>query len=143
VDDDLWVQMCSVGQPGFGSLFPDLRDQQVAVIAADYSVIVWWAETMRQTAGKLAALRSLVDANPAIGWEDPRFHSLREDLQNHMRAVARDTKEEFGRPWGLIAMDRVSGCAAQASVQLTGGRVALLRDRLKAVAAAPGRAPSF
>ena len=143
VDDDLWVQMCSVGQPGFGSLFPDLRDQQVAVIAADYSVIVWWAETMRQTAGKLAALRALVDANPAIGWEDPRFHSLREDLQNHMRAVARDTKEEFGRPWGLIAMDRVSGCAAQASVQLTGGRVALLRDRLKAVAAAPGRAPSF
>lgn len=143
IDDALWAQMKSAGQPGFGSLFPRLSQLQVAVIAADYSVIVWWAQAMRTTAEKLAAIRRFVGASPGLDWDDPRFRSMRTDLQGHLAAVAADAREEFGRPWGLIAMDRVSGRTAQATMQVTGGRVALLKARPTAVGAASvGRVPA-
>ena len=137
-DDTLWAQMKSAGQPGFSSLFPGLSQLQVSVIAADYTAIVWWAEAMRTTGEKLAVLRRFVGASPGLSWDDPRFRSLRADLQSHLAAVAADAREEFGRPWGLIAMDRVSGRTAQATVQVSGGRVALLKARPTTAGAASG-----
>ncbi|MBI4873315.1 MAG: hypothetical protein HY822_01640 [Acidobacteria bacterium] len=134
IDDTLWNRMKPAGQFNLKPLFPDLTGQQVGVLGADYSVIVWWAGTMHKTAQKLAELRALVEANPSLSADDPRFRSLRDDLAKHLEKVARDTKEEFGRPWGLIAMDRVSGRTAEATVQITGPRVALLKERAKALA---------
>ncbi len=39
------------------------------------------------------------------------------------------TKGEFGDPWGLVAMDLVSGRRATARVQVTGPIVALALER--------------
>jgi len=86
----------------------------------------------------LEIVRRFVGASPGLSWDDPRFRSLRADLQSHLAAVAADAREEFGRPWGLIAMDRVSGRTAQATVQVSGGRVALLKARPTTAGAASG-----
>ena len=129
IDDALWAKMKAAGQFNFQPLFPNLTGSQVDVIAADYSVIVWWAETMRGTAQKLAAMRAFLAARPGVVWTDADFRGRRDDLASHLKAVANDTKEEFGRPWGLIAMDIISGQAADASIQITGPRLAVSRRR--------------
>lgn len=135
IDDALWAKMKAAGQFNFQPLFPNLTGEQIGVIAADYSVIVWWAATMRGTAEKLAAMRAFLASRPGVVWTDADFQSRRDDLAGHLKAVANDTKEEFGRPWGLIAMDIVSGQAADASIQITGPRLALHRERPKALGA--------
>jgi hypothetical protein len=49
--------------------------------------------------------------------------------------VAANTKEEFGRPWGLVAMDLATARQADGSITITGPRLALSTERAKAVAA--------
>jgi hypothetical protein len=135
-DDQLWSQMCDAGQFNFAPLFPDLPAEQVQVIVSDYSVIVWWAEAMSACASRVAAMRNLIAANPDP--ESAQFLDLRADLAKKLASVAADSVEQFGQPWGLIAMDRVSGCQAAAKVQIAGSRFALLRSRQGALAAAAG-----
>ena len=129
IDNALWAKMKSAGQANFHVLFPNLSQLEVAVIVSDYSVIVWWAKTMSDTAVRLLAVREYVEAHPGVDWGDAKFIELRKDLAAHLKQVAADTKEEFGRPWGLISMDRASGRVAARPVQITGSRVALLRER--------------
>lgn len=136
-DDQLWAKMRDAGQANFGPLFPGMTQTQILAISADYTVIVWWAEAMSACAKSVAAMRAL----PA-GGSDPnssQFLALREDLANTLARVTNDTKEEFGQPWGLVAMDRASGGQATARVQITGARFAFARSGKDALAAAAGR----
>jgi hypothetical protein len=50
-------------------------------------------------------------------------------LADHLRNVAADTKEEFGRPWGLIATDRLTNCRSSARVAFTGPVISFVRQR--------------
>jgi hypothetical protein len=134
-DDLLWERMKSAGQFNFRPLFPRLQELQVQVIAVDYTTIRWWADTMRKTALELARMRAFLAANPDVLWTDPRFRSLREDFSRRLGDVARNTREEFGQPWGLIAMDRLLSGAADARVQIGGGRISLSRERARALGA--------
>ena len=132
-DDQLWSSMRSAGQPSFALLFPGWTELQIQVVTSDYSVIVWWADAMSSCAQRLAAMQARIAVNPDP--ETPQFQALREDLANHLANVASQTKEEFGQPWGLIAMDRVSGCRAAARIQIAGSRVALAATRATLAAA--------
>jgi hypothetical protein len=64
-------------------------------------------------------------ASPA----SPQFASMRNDLAKYVADVAKNTSEEFGKPWGLLAMDLVSGRRAAASVRIASSRIALAVDR--------------
>jgi hypothetical protein len=127
IDDELWRSMKSLGQANFRTLFPDRQVE--ALIAADYSVIVWWAETMRRTAEKLAELHRFFAEHPAPSPDDPEFPRLRQELARHLESVAENTKPQFGDPWGLVAMDRVAGSQAPARVEITGPLLALRLER--------------
>jgi len=133
-DDGLWGKMRAAGQFNFASLFPGLTDSQVLVIAADYSVIVWWAEAMAACAKTAAAMHGLLAAGSDAA--SPQFLARRADLAKTLAQVAVNTKEEFGQPWGLVAMDRVSGCRAAARVQIAGPRFVFARTSKEALAAA-------
>ena len=115
-DGAFWARMKQAGPFNFKPLFPGLRDIEIQAIAADYTTIRWWADAMRGTAAKLAELRAFLAANPGIPWTDTRFGKLRQALAGHLREVARNTREQFGEPWGLVAMDRLLGGAAEARV---------------------------
>jgi hypothetical protein len=128
--------MRAAGQFNFPPLFPDLTDLQVQVIAADYSVIVWWADAMSCCAQRLAAIETQLAMTPDPA--TPQFQALRADLASHLASVASQTKDEFGQPWGLIAMDLVSGGRAAASIHIAGSRVSLAATRAAPAAAACG-----
>ena len=137
IDDDLWRSMKKSGQPGFASLFPRVSAPLLGAITADYSTIEWWADTMVGTAQELAGFRLWMTRNPTASPDDPTFQMLRQDLASYLRKVAATTRNEFGKPWGLIAMNQlVTGRASGASLLITGP--CLVRSKSRALAAATG-----
>ncbi|HWB84144.1 MAG TPA: hypothetical protein VG675_08395 [Bryobacteraceae bacterium] len=134
VDDALWNKMRDAGPFNFAPLFPDLPKLAVEVIASDYVTVVWWAEAMHSAAELLADMRGL-EAAGGGRFDDPRFIALRRSLDRHLATVTKDAKNQFGLPWGLVAMDLVSGGSATARAQITGKRLALHFERSRAAAA--------
>jgi hypothetical protein len=137
-NDDLWKQMKAAGQSKFHALLPGATDLQIGTVAADFSTITWWAETMSETAQALANIRNFLVKNPGVDPKNAEFQKLRSDLAKRLERVAAETKEEFGRPWGLIAMDLLTGKRSDAHVTFTGPVISLTKARPIA-AAAPGR----
>ncbi len=136
-EDDLWTRMKAVGQPGFGGLLPGVPDPLLGAIRADYSSIQWWADTMRATAEQLAEVEGWIGAHPGVSASDLQFQQRREELAAYLGRVAADTREEFGQPWGLIAMNQLAGRRAGARLQITASSFAISLRRALSVAS-PG-----
>jgi hypothetical protein len=111
-DDALWSNMKDLGPANFNQIFPR---EQAPSIAADYLVIRWWADSMHDTA-------ELIEQILRPGAADSE--ALRKDLADHLKQVAAKAKEQFGSPWGLVAMYLVSGGRALTSGSITGSRFA-------------------
>jgi hypothetical protein len=135
LDNDLWREMKSRGQPGFGQLFPNLSPPLLGAIVADYSTIVWWAQAMAGAGRRLAAMRRFCLQNPDAPPGDARFETLRGDLASHLEKVAATTREEFGQPWGLVAMHQASGRRAPARILILGPRFLRVQESAKTRAA--------
>jgi hypothetical protein len=129
IDNDLWRRMAMAGQPGFPALFPGVPAPLVGAITADYSTIQWWADAMRGTAEQLAKTRMWLQQHPGTSPDDPEFARVRSELASHLSSVAATTREEFGEPWGLIAMSLLSGRRAGAKLQISGPKLAIEKRR--------------
>ena len=134
-DDKLWSNMKSLGQPGFPSMFPATPAPFVGAITADYTAIMWWAEAMAGASRRLAAIGKWFAAHPTAAQNDPDFQKLRQDLAAHLKQVVATTSEEFGEPWGLIAMDQASGRRASASLLIASPKFVSMKQRTIAAAA--------
>ena len=130
-DNSLWARMKDAGPAALSGVLPGLPAAQVAVIATDYTVIRWWSHAMRSMGEKLVDIRRFFAQNSAPNPEDATFKALREELANAMASVARNTKEEFGHPWGLLAMDRASDSKADAIVRIIATRLSFEMERSK------------
>ena len=139
IDDDLWRRMKASGQPGFGQLFPKLPAPLAGAIVADYSTIVWWAEAMAGASQRLAAMRRFAQLNPTASPQNPEFQALRDALASHLAKVAKSTREEFGQPWGLVAMNEASGRRAPRSILILGPRFVRAQDSSKILTAGSSR----
>jgi hypothetical protein len=135
-DDNLWKQMKADGQPGIPALFPGVADQVVAAIVEDYSTIRWWADTMCETAAELAKVRLWQQRNPNASPDDPDFQALRKDLADSLRQVAATTREEFGQPWGLLAMNQLAAARSGARILIASPH--LVTNKQRSLAAATG-----
>jgi hypothetical protein len=91
---------------------------------------------MSSTAQLLAEFRMWHARNAEAGPDDPEFQRLRQKLAQHLRDVAATTREEFGAPWGLIAMNQLIGQRAGARMLLTGPKLTV--DKRRALAAVTG-----
>jgi hypothetical protein len=134
-NDALWSNMKALGQPGFPSLFPGTPTPFVGAITADYTAIMWWAEAMAGASRRLAAIAKWFGAHTSADQHDPQFEKLRQDLAAHLKQVVATTSEEFGEPWGLIAMDQASGRRASASVLIASSQLVRMKQRTLAAAA--------
>jgi hypothetical protein len=123
IDDALWSHMKDVGQPSFPSLFLGVATPLVGAIVADYSTIQWWANAMHDTAQKLAAFRMWLAQHPTATLEDAGFQKLRNDLAGYLSQVAANTRDEFGQPWGLIAMNQLASRKAGAKILISGPKL--------------------
>ena len=130
-DDDLWKEMSTQGQPNFRFIakLETLNPAALAAVTTDYTVIKWWAESMAKMSEELAELRQFLQDHPGVDPENNIFKSLRKKLAGRLKDVASNTKSEFGDPWGLVAMDQVSGGNAGAKSLLVGSRLAIFRER--------------
>ena len=74
---------------------------KLAVVAADYSVIVWWAAAMAEAAKRIAEMRTFLDgrtASVALD-QDPRFRELRERLEKSVVKAISSNRSTFDDPW--------------------------------------------
>ncbi len=113
-DDALWQEMSDLGPTGFNQLFPGV---QVGGVTADYLAIQWWADSMCRTGEALAKMTEPMD--PSSG----EFEELRDELASRLRDVVAKAHEQFGTPWGLVAMFLASGSMAVATARITGARM--------------------
>jgi len=130
-DDNLWKEMSKQGQPNFRFIaqLKKLNPPALGAVTTDYSVIKWWAESMVKMSEKLAEMGQFLKDNPQIDPGNKTFISFRTKLASSLKSVASKTKSEFGDPWGLVAMDVVSGGRAAAKALLMGPALAILRER--------------
>jgi hypothetical protein len=129
IDNDLWARMKDQGQANFGPLFPNLQAPLLGAITADYTAIMWWADAMAGAASRLAVVRQWFSRNPSASLDDPAFKKMREDVAGHLRSVAATTREEFGEPWGLIAMNEAGNRRAGASLLIAGPLLVRQKER--------------
>jgi hypothetical protein len=137
IEDALWARMKDAGQPGFAALFPGVPAPYVGAITADYSTVQWWADAMSGMGRQLVALRSWLARNPNAKADEPEYEKQRQSLAKYLRDVAANTREEFGRPWGLIAMNQVAGRRAGAKLLVTGPRFTISKSRALAAVTGP------
>lgn len=138
-DNVLWKEMRALGNPATFKSIEKIKAIKAATkfpmeiivggIGTDFMVIRWWAREMRQMGERLAEIREFLRKNPGVDPENNSFKSLRRNLSEQLKDVARRTRAEFGDPWGLIAMDLLTNQKASAKIQLTGPRVAFARER--------------
>jgi hypothetical protein len=129
IDNDLWGQMKDQGQANFAPLFPNLQAPLLGAIIADYTTIMWWADAMAGAAQRLAVMRQWFSRNPVASLDDPIFQKMREEVAEHLRRVASTTREEFGEPWGLIAMNEAGNRRAGASILIAGPLLVRQKER--------------
>jgi hypothetical protein len=131
LDDNLWKEMKSVAQPGFAFIdkLRALSADKIGAIQSDFTVIVWWAKSMSEMARRLVAIRKFIQENKPFDPENNSFKELRKKLASTLKDVASKTKSQFGDPWGLVAMDQMSGQKAEAKVILSSAAVMLQRER--------------
>lgn len=132
-DGDLWARMKVQGQANFAALFPNLPAPLLRAVIADYSTIMWWADAMAGAAQRLAAIRQWFGRNPTASADDPAFVRLRQDLASHLKDVAATTREEFGEPWGLVAMNEAASRRAGATILITGPKLVRMKERAMTV----------
>lgn len=121
VSDAVWQQVKATGgtATNLARLFPDLRpDSEIPIIAGDYLLIEWWADTMSKLAVTLSAARRFFAQDPPPAANSPAFKQVQDNLWRRMAEVASNTHDRFGDPWGLIAMDLASGRHSQASARI-------------------------
>jgi hypothetical protein len=128
-DDALWKQMKGAGPAALGTVLPHLGSERIAVIASDYTLIRWWSQAMREMGERLTEVRKFFAQNPDPDPEDVALKALRAELAGSMASVAKNAREEFGHPWGLLAMDRASAGECGATVTVIAGRLTLQLSR--------------
>ena len=127
-DDKIWNAMRSAGQSNdFGGLFSNyaFNTNQLADIFSDYTLIVWWAGAMHDTAIALTNLLGYMVQHPQWDPQDNAFKKLRSSLDQTMATVSKNTKSQFAEPWGLLAMDLASGQRSAKGLQLICSRATL------------------
>jgi hypothetical protein len=127
-NDAVWQQVKDTGgtATNLAMVFPDLRpDSQIPIIAGDYLLIEWWANTMSKLAVTLSAARRFFAQDPPPATNSPAFKQAQNDLWHRMAEVASNTHDRFGDPWGLIAMDLASGQRSQASARIVSPHLTL------------------
>ena len=131
-NDAIWNKMKAAGQPNdFGGLFESqgFNANQLADIASDYTLIMWWAPAMSSMGAALARLLTFIANNPQTDPENNTFKTLRADLERTMSAVSQNTQSQFGEPWGLLALDLASGQQAATTLKISCPRLSFEASR--------------
>jgi hypothetical protein len=131
-NDALWRRLKDSGQSNFRFVLPPpitggaAEGLHVAVVAADYNVIVWWAQAMATAAERLADMTTfLAGRHPTALDKDPQFQKRRSDLEDAVTKTIRRNTATFDDPWGLVALFMASAGTARAAASIVSPRLTL------------------
>ncbi|HEY4379431.1 MAG TPA: hypothetical protein VGN01_03735 [Acidobacteriaceae bacterium] len=122
-NDSAWKQMDEIGNRAAFRTIPELSSlsaTQFAVVGADWTSIVWWAEALGKIAPALSAtMLALSQAPPGNPSQDAAFMKARATLANVLGTVTRNTSAAFVHGWGAAVMFALSGRHGSAEMDLT------------------------
>jgi hypothetical protein len=119
-------------------------------IISDYLVIRWWSDAMADAGKALIGMRQFLAGRSAQSLAgDAEFNKRRSRLEKELADVVKESRAQFGDPWGILALDGAANHVAEVHATLvspkltatyservpTGARVGPVR---RAAAAAPG-----
>lgn len=134
IDAALWRRMRDGGQAQFRTILPppitgggeNQQALRVGVVAADYSVIVWWAKAMALAASRLADMLGFLKGRAAIGLDqDAAFGRRRADLSDAIAKAIGENTSTFDDPWGVVALFMASAGQAEVAVTLVSPKLTL------------------
>ena len=134
IDSALWRRMRDGGQAQFRTILPppitgggeNQQALRVGVVAADYSVIVWWAKAMALAASRLADMLAFLQGRTATSLDqDAAFGSRRADLSDAIVKAIRENTSTFDDPWGLVALFMASAGKAAVAATLVSPKLTL------------------
>ena len=112
--DGLWPRMRNNVESDFRTILPppvtsgseEARKLRVAVVTADYMMIVWWADAMADAARRIEEMRTFLATPGAVPDETNKaFVDRRRKISEAMVDVVKKSPSTFGGdPWGLIAL---------------------------------------
>jgi hypothetical protein len=131
-NDALWRRLKDSGQSNFRFVLPPpitggtAEALRVAVVTADYSVIVWWAQAMATAAERLADMTTfLAGRHPTALDNDPQFQRRRSELEDAVTKAIRRNTATFDDPWGLVALFLASAGTARAAASIVSPKLTL------------------
>jgi hypothetical protein len=135
-DGPLWKSMRDNGAPSFSTILPppitsgsdEAKKLHVAIVTADYSMIVWWAGAMVSAAQKLADMRAFLAGPPPVKPSDTNkaFTKRRAELSEAMVEIIQKSPSTFGGdPWGLVALFYASKRSATVTSAVVSARLTM------------------
>jgi hypothetical protein len=132
----LWQNMRDSVSSDFSTILPppitsgsdEARKLHVAIVTADYSMIVWWAGAMTSAAKKLAEMRTFLAGPPPVTASDTNqaFTKRRADLSEAMVGIIQKSPSTFGGdPWGLVALFYASKRSATVTAAVVSARLTM------------------
>jgi hypothetical protein len=132
----LWQRMRDSVSSDFSTILPppitggsdEARKLHVAIVTADYSMIVWWAGAMASAAQKLADMRAFLAGPPPVTPSDTNkaFTKRRADLSEAMVETIQKSPSTFGGdPWGLVALYYASKRSATVNAAVVSPRLTM------------------
>lgn len=102
-------------------------------IISDYLVIRWWSDAMAGAARALVAMRQFLGGRSAAELTaDSEFAKRRRKLESELADVVKDSKAQFGDPWGILALDAASGSVAAVQATIVSPRLtAIYNERVQ------------
>jgi ParB-like chromosome segregation protein Spo0J len=101
-------------------------------IISDYIVIRWWSDAMHGAAKALMEMRQFLGGRTAQSLAtDADFARKRGKLEKELADVVKESKSQFGDPWGILALDAASRRVAQVQVTLVAPKLtAIYTERI-------------
>ena len=149
-DDDLWRQMKdndNVGSAAFAELVRSRTPVSLApsVVGVDYLNITRWASALNSAAQGLVAIRGFINQHPNLDPNNHDFIARKRDLARCLSGVAARTREDFGGPWGVIAMCLLASRVAKGvspKLLITNQRINIPLEKAVAIAASAAASPT-
>lgn len=129
-DDASWAALVEMG-PAAARF--DLERKLGAVraghIISDYLVIRWWSGAMHDAARALLEMRQFLGGRSAQSLaNDAEFGKRRDRLERELAGVVKESKAQFGDPWGILALDAAAGRSSAVQATLVSPRLTAIYD---------------
>jgi len=105
---------------------------RAAHIVSDYLLISWWADAMHGAAKALLSMRRFLGGRSAAALAgDPQFAARRERLEKELAGAVKESRAQFGDPWGILALDAAAKGKATVLATIVSPRLtAMYNERL-------------